>query len=205
MTTDYLSNLLFSSEYKSLFILIGLYFIKRHVQRVKCFIKPFTRLETSSTFPNSHQKNSTENSAFEFQSIERIFRLIECSFRSIELESTSDRTRQKLQDFFFTILIHRAKTSTNRKNLIQNFHLENSEHEFSLYETIFSKFKQYYYNISLYILIHTTIRLVTLLLKELIPHGFIIFQDSDDDDVDDHTPIAMNLLSENLHQEICSC
>ena len=144
-------------------------------RELKCFIKPFTRFETSSTFSNSHQKNFAENSIFEFRLFERFFRSNECSFRLIKHKSNSDRTIQKLQDFFFTISIDRAKVLTNRKNLIQNFHLENSEHEFSLYGTIFSKFKQYYYNISLYILIHTTIRLVTLLLKELIPHGFIIF------------------------------
>ena len=47
----------FSSEHKPLFIPIGLYFIKRHTYgELKCFIKPLTKLETSSTFPNSHQK-----------------------------------------------------------------------------------------------------------------------------------------------------
>ena len=58
--------------------------------------------------------------------IERYFRSIKYSFRLIEQESTSDWTRQKLQDFFFTISIDQAKTSTDQKCLIQNFHLENS-------------------------------------------------------------------------------
>ena len=51
---------------------------------------------------------------------------IEKSIRSIKQESTSDRTRQKLQDFFYTISINQAKVSANWKCLIQNFHLENS-------------------------------------------------------------------------------
>ena len=42
-------------------------------RELKCFKKPFTSLETSSTFSNSHQKNSVENSSFEFRSIERFF------------------------------------------------------------------------------------------------------------------------------------
>ena len=95
-------------------------------RELKCFIKPFTRLETSSTFSNSHQKNSAKNSAFEFRLIKRFFQLTECSFRSIEQESNSDRAKQKLQDFFFTISIDRAKVSTHRKCLTSNFHLKNS-------------------------------------------------------------------------------
>ena len=59
----FLSNLLFCgvsyflSEHKSLFIPIGLYFIKRHVWRVNYFfIKRLIKIETSSTFLNNHQK-----------------------------------------------------------------------------------------------------------------------------------------------------
>ena len=59
---------------------------------LKYFIKPFTRLETSSTFLNSHHKILQKIQFFEFQLVERSFRSIECSFQSIEQESNRDRT-----------------------------------------------------------------------------------------------------------------
>ena len=83
---------------------------------LKCFIKPFTRLETSSNSLNSHQKILQKNPDF---------RLVEFSFRLVEQELSSDRDIQKLQDFFFTISIDRAKASTNQKCLTSNFHLKN--------------------------------------------------------------------------------
>ena len=59
MTTRFLvflSNLLFC-EHKPLFIPIKLCFMKMHVWRVSYFfIKRLTKIETSSTFLNSHQK-----------------------------------------------------------------------------------------------------------------------------------------------------
>ena len=78
---------------------------------LKYFIKPFTRLETSSIFLNSHQKIQF----FELRSVERSFRSIKCSFRSIEQKLNSDRTFQKLQDHFLTISIDLIKVSTDRK------------------------------------------------------------------------------------------
>ena len=112
-------------EHKPLFIPTGLYFIKRHVWRVKMFHK--TVHKTWNLFNLS--KQSPENFNFrvligrEFLSI---FRSIECSFRSIEQESNNDRIIQKLQDYFLTISIDRAKDSNDRKCYILNFHLENS-------------------------------------------------------------------------------
>ena len=44
-----------------------------------------------------------------------------------EQELTSDRIKQKLQEFFFTISIDRAKALTDQKCLNQNFHFENSK------------------------------------------------------------------------------
>ena len=55
------------------------------------------------------KKNYAENSVFEF--------------RLIEQKSNSDRTIQKLKVFFFTILIDRAKVSTNRKMINFEFSL----------------------------------------------------------------------------------
>ena len=86
-------------EHKPLFIPTGLYFIKRHVWRVKMFHK--TVHKTWNLFNLS--KQSPENFNFrvsigrEFLSI---FRSIECSFRSIEQESNNDRIIQRLQDYF---------------------------------------------------------------------------------------------------------
>ena len=62
----------------------------------------------------------------DFQLVENSFRSIEYSFRSVKHESSSDRDIQKLQDYFLTISIDRAKDSTDRKCYILNFHLENS-------------------------------------------------------------------------------
>ena len=93
-------------------------------------------------------------------SFDRSSRLIKCSFRSIEHESNSDRTIQKLQDFFFTILIDRAKVSTDRKCLTANFHLESSKTWIftltTLRNNIFKLKHHHYYNLSLYMLIYTT-------------------------------------------------
>ena len=58
----------FLSEHKPLFIPIGLCFMKRYVWRVSYFfIKRLTKIETSSTFLNNHQKilqKILENSDF---------------------------------------------------------------------------------------------------------------------------------------------
>ena len=74
-------------------------------------------LETSSNSLNSHHKILQKNPDF---------RLVEFSFRLVKQELSSDRDIQKLQDFFFTISIDRAKASTNQKCLTSNFHLKNS-------------------------------------------------------------------------------
>ena len=92
-------------------------------RELKCFIKPFTRLETSSTFPNNHKKNSAENSVFEFWSVERSFWLIECSFHSIEQESNSDRTIWKLQDYFSYYFDQSSQSFDRSKILIFEFSL----------------------------------------------------------------------------------
>ena len=56
----------------------------------------------------------------------------------VKQESSSDRDIEKLQDFFFTISIDQAKTSTNRKCLTSNFHSENSRTWiFTLWKNIF--------------------------------------------------------------------
>ena len=58
---------------------------------------------------------------------------------------------------FFNLSEQSLENST--ENPISRFsvvHLENSRTWISLYETIFSKLKHYYYNLSLYIPIHTT-------------------------------------------------
>ena len=86
---------------------------------LKCFIKPFTRLETSSNSLNNHQKILQKILFYDFRSIE-------CSFRSIKLESNSDQFIQRLKDYFLTISIDWVKVSTDRKCWISNFHLENS-------------------------------------------------------------------------------
>ena len=59
---------------------------------------------------------------------------------------------------FLTISIDRAKVSTDRNTEFRIFILKFSKLEFSLYqlyETIFSKLKYHYYNLSMYIPIYT--------------------------------------------------
>ena len=62
----------------------------------------------------------------DFWSVKSYFQSIECSFQSVEQESSSDRHIQRLHDFFFTISIDWAKVSIDWKCLTLNFHLENS-------------------------------------------------------------------------------
>ena len=66
-------------------------------------MKPFTRLESFSTFLNSHQKILQKILIFNFRSIKSSFQSIECSLQSIEQESNIDRDIQRLQDYFLTI------------------------------------------------------------------------------------------------------
>jgi len=116
---------------------------------LKCFIKSFTMLETSSNSLNSHQKILQKNPVHDFRSVENYFRSIECSFRSVEQELSSDRDIQKLQDFFFTISIDRAKASTSRNSWNLNFHKENSRIQ------IFTLFILQMNTLQLYIIITT--------------------------------------------------
>ena len=114
---------------------------------LKCFIKPFTRLETSSTSLNNHLKILQKILIHDFRSVENYFWSIKCSFRLVKQESSSNRNIQRLQDFFFTVSIDRTKVSTNQKCLTLNFHLENSR------TWIFTYFmKQYSPNLNIIII-----------------------------------------------------
>ena len=83
------------------------------------------------------------------------FRSVESSFRSNRNRALIEISRDSRIDFL-TISIDRAKVSTDRKSLFSNFTQKISELEFSLYETIFSKLKHHYYNLTMYIPIYTT-------------------------------------------------
>ena len=72
--------------------------------------------------------------------------------------STDRTTIESSNDFwiiFSIISIDWAKHSISRIYWISNFTLKISIFEFSLYETIFSKFKYHYYNLFMYIPIYT--------------------------------------------------
>ena len=57
----------FSSKHKSLFMKMYVYFMKRHVWRVSYFfIKRLTKIETFSTFLNNHQKILENSRKFRF-------------------------------------------------------------------------------------------------------------------------------------------
>ena len=123
---------------------------------LKCFIKPFTKLETSSNFLNSDLKILQKIQFFEFQSIKSSFWSIKCFFWSIEQESKAIESSKVLKIIFSIISIDQAKVLTDWKSLFSNFTQKILELEFSLYETIFSKFKHHYYNLTMYIPIYTT-------------------------------------------------
>ena len=126
MTTRFLvflSNLLFCGVNISLYLYSQGYVSSKGMYgELKRFIKPFTRLETSSNSLNSHLKILQKILIHDFRSIESYFQSIECSFRPVEQESSNDRDIQKLQDYFLAISIDQAKASTDRKCLILNFH-----------------------------------------------------------------------------------
>ena len=72
------------------YIYIYIYIVGNNAQsnkewtRIKCFIKLFTRIETSSNFQNSHQKILQKIQFYEFRSVKSSSQLIECSFQSIK-------------------------------------------------------------------------------------------------------------------------
>ena len=101
--------------------------LKNTYAELKCFIKPFTKLETSSNYLNSQMKILLKILFYYFRLVESSFQSIKCSFWSIEQESNIDRFIQRLQYYFLTILTERAKALTNRKYWILNFHLKNSK------------------------------------------------------------------------------
>ena len=77
----FLCNLLFWGVQVNISLYLysqGYISLKGTYGELKCFIKPFTRFETSSNSLNSHQKILFYD-----------FRLVESSFQSIELESNS--------------------------------------------------------------------------------------------------------------------
>ena len=66
----------FSSEHKPLFIPIGLYFIKRHVWRVRMFHKTIHNAWNLFNLSNSHQKILQKIMFHDFRSVENYFWLI---------------------------------------------------------------------------------------------------------------------------------
>ena len=66
-------------------------------EKLKCFIKSFTKLEICLNVQNNYQKILQKFSFHESRSIEMNQVSIESSFRSIEQESSTNRNRQRLQ------------------------------------------------------------------------------------------------------------
>ena len=74
---------------------------------------------------------------------------------SFSIDRTTIELSNDFRIIFSIISIDRAKASISRIYWISNFTLKILELEFSLYETIFSKFKYHYYNLFKYIPIYT--------------------------------------------------
>ena len=117
----------FSIEHKFLFIPIGLYFIRRHVWKVKIFHK--TVHNAWNLFKQSEQltENSTKNSVFTTFDRSRVpFDWSNALFDWLNRNQASIEIGKNSKIDFLTISINWAKVLTDRKYWILNFHLENS-------------------------------------------------------------------------------
>ena len=128
------------NEHKPLFIPIGFYFTKRHIWRVKMFHKTIHNAWNLFKCLKQLPENLVLRVSIgrEESSIDQMFFLI---------NRTVIKPSNDFKIIFFIISIDRAKASTNRKYWISNFTWKFPEFEFSLYKTIFSKFKYHYYNL----------------------------------------------------------
>ena len=116
----------FSSEHKPLFMPIRLYFIKRHVWRVKMFHKTVHKAWNLFKLSEQSQKNSAEKSCFMIFDRKVTFNRSSALFDRTNKNQAVIETSRDSKIFFFTISIDRAKVSTDQKRCISNFHLENS-------------------------------------------------------------------------------
>ena len=89
--------------------------------QLKCFIKSFTRLETSSTFLNSHQKILQKIMFYNFRSIESSFDRSNALFDRSSKNRIAIESSRDSRIIFFIISIDRANASTNQKYWISNF------------------------------------------------------------------------------------
>ena len=121
-----------SSEHKPLYIPIGLYFIKRHVWRVKMFHKTVNKAWNLFNLSEQSLENSAENPISQF-SINRKLLLIDWMLFLIDWDS---------RIIFLPFSIDQAKALTDRKCWISNFHFmkqysPNSNFIFTTYACIY--------------------------------------------------------------------
>ena len=121
----------------------------KHFQTLWIVTRKFYRKFYFSSFDWSRVLFDRSIECF-FRSIDRMF------FWSIEQESNSNWIIQSPQDYFLHHFDWSSKSFNRWKSLFSNFTQKISELEFSLYETIFSKLKHHYYNLTMYIPIYTT-------------------------------------------------
>ena len=119
----FLSNLLFSSEHKSLFIPIRLYFIKRYVRRVKTFHKTVNKAWNLFNLSKQSLENFTKNPISRF-SISRKLLSIDQVLFSIGWTGIKQRSRHlETLGFFFTIFDRLSQSFDWSKILIFEFSL----------------------------------------------------------------------------------
>ena len=113
---------IFSSKLKSLFILIVLYFIKRHVWRVKTFHRTVNKAWNLFNLSVQSLENSTKNLVSRFLIGQKLLSIDQVLF---SIDRTAIETSRDPKIIFLPFSINRAKLSTDRKCCTSNFYLEN--------------------------------------------------------------------------------
>ena len=135
----------FSSEHKPLFIPIGLCFMKRHVWSVSYFSSEHKPLFISIGL--CFMKRHIRKVSYFSSEYKPLFMKRHVCFMKRHVWRVS---------YFFIKQLTKIETSSTFLNNHQKILQKIPELEFSFYETIFSKLKHHYYNISFYIPIYTT-------------------------------------------------
>ena len=112
---------------------VELYFIKRHVWKVKIFHKTVHKTWNHFKLSEQSPKNSAKKICFTiFGRLKVTFDQSSSLFDRLNRNWVAIETSKDSRIFFFTISIDQVKVSTNRKCCISNFHLEIPKLEFSL-------------------------------------------------------------------------
>ena len=119
-TYCFVELVIFSSEHKFLFIPIGLYFIKRHISRVKTFHRTINKAWNLFNLPVQSPKNSTKIFVSRFLIGQKLLSIDQVLF---SIDRTAIETSRDCRIIFLPFSIDQAKVSTDRKMLYFEFSL----------------------------------------------------------------------------------